>query len=126
MVGFSWGREERIMCDWEKGFGWEMDKECGDKLKWGNSEWFGFRRLRVVVEIVCESVLMDGDNRGISDRNCVYVVRKVMNKRVWRVKGFVRVWNGVFLIGDIYEVFEGIVIWVFLSGWVKVKFFIFG
>lgn len=125
MLGFTSGTQQTIMSDSDKAFGWHMHKESADKFNSGNSQCFPFTSFMVVLHIVCDSVFIHADNTAITDSNSVYVLTKVMNNRLCTVKGFLTVWNPVFFIADIYQLFEGIVISVFFTASVKVKFFYF-
>ena len=121
MLGFTSGTQQTIMSDSDKAFGWHMHKESADKFNSGNSQCFPFTGFTVVLHIVCDSVFIHADNTAITDSNSVYVLTKVINNRLYTVKGFLTVWNPVFFIADIYQLFEGIVISVFFTASVKIR-----
>ena len=102
-----------------------MHKESTDKFNSGNSQFFPFTCFTVIFHIVCDSIFIHADNTVITNSDSVCVLPEVINNRLCTVKGFLTVWNPVFFIADIYQFFEGIVIPVFCTASVKLKFIIF-
>lgn len=113
------------MSDSNKSFRRYMHKESTDEFNSGNGEFFPLTFFTIIFHIVCNSIFVHTDDAVITDSDSMCVLTKIVNNRLGTVEGFLAVRDPVFFIAGVKKLFEGIVVAIFYTATMKLKFFFF-
>ena len=102
-----------------------MHKKAADKFDTGNGIFLPPAFFPIVFHIVGNGILVHADNTMIADGNPVGVFSKVVNNGLCTVEGFLAVGNPVFVIANVQEFLERIMVTVLFTVSMKLKLFLF-
>lgn len=102
-----------------------MHKESTDEFNSGNGEFFPLTFFTIIFHIVCNSIFVHTDDAVITDSDSMCVLTKIVNNRLGTIEGFLAVRDPVFFIAGVKKLFEGIVVAIFYTATMKLKFFFF-
>ena len=92
-----------------------MHKKSSDKFNSGNGVFFPLTFFTVIFYRVSNGIFIHADDSMIADGNSVGVFAEVINDGLCTLQGLPTVWNPVFFIADIQQLFKCIVITIFLT-----------
>ena len=102
-----------------------MHQESTDEFNSGNGEFFPLTFFTIISHIVCNSIFVHTDDAVITDSDSMCVLTKIVNNRLGTIEGFLAVRDPVFFIAGVKKLFEGIVVEIFYTATMKLKFIFF-
>ena len=125
MLRFGSGTQQSIVADSDKAFRRHMHKKPTDKFNAGDGIFFPLAFFSVILHIVGNSIFVHADNSMVADGNPVGIFSEIINNGLCTIKGFLTVGNPFFLITDIQELFESIMVAILFTTSMKLKLFLF-